>query len=253
MWSRVWAFLRDESNRAILVLICGGLTVAAGGLWVVFVYFFPTPDAKPPPVHARESSVAVGGNVSNSTIITGGTPLNAPTVVETPFFAECHNGTMPAVAPAGGRIFGLHVFPIQIANGGGGFVEYGGFKPGQEMTWSGMPMQAYECKITNYGAVAIFNAEIMFKWIFQEAVANKNQVQSGKVTLERDWPCLIPKIDPGVANPFVFYIYNVSDQFVDVILPASISGTPAGKSVAIRFSLSRSRALPMYLFPLRNN
>jgi hypothetical protein len=124
MWSRVWAFLRDESNRAILVLIGGGLTVAAGGLWAVFVHFSPTPDANPPPVHAKEGSVAVGGNVSNSTIMTGGTPLNAPTVEETSFFAECHYGAMPAVAPAGGRIFGLNVFPTPIANGGGGFVEY---------------------------------------------------------------------------------------------------------------------------------
>jgi hypothetical protein len=114
-------------------------------------------------------------------------------------------------------------------------------------------LQAYECKTTNYGAVAIFNAEIVFKWIFQEAVADKNQLRSGKVTLERNWPCLIPKIDSGMANPFVFYIYNVSNQFVDVILPASISGTPAGKSVAIRFSLTQSRALPMNLPPLQNN
>lgn len=76
---------------------CGGRR----GLWVVFVHFSPTPDAKPPPVHAGEGSLAVGGNVSNSTIINGGTPLNAPTVEETSFFAECHYGTMPAVAPAG--------------------------------------------------------------------------------------------------------------------------------------------------------
>ncbi|MFZ0495750.1 MAG: hypothetical protein WBE85_12960 [Methylocella sp.] len=251
MRSRVWAFLRDESNRAILVLIAG----AVGGLWVVFVHFSPTPDAKPPPVHAGEGSLAVGGNVSNSTIINGGTPLNASTVEETSFFAECHYGTMPGVAPAGGRIFGLNVFPTPIANSGGGFIEFFALKPGQEMKWSPSNgiLQAYECKITNYGVVAIFNAEIVFKWIFQEAVADKNQVRSGKVTLERDWPCLIPKIDPGVANPFVFYIYNISNQFVYVSLPASISGTPAGKRVAIRFSLTQSSAPPMNLPSLREN
>ena len=65
------------------------------------------------------------------------------------------------------------------------------------------------------GAVAIFNAEIVFKWLFRERVADKDQstaLRTGVVTLERDWPCLIPKIDPGANNPFVFYIYNVSDK-----------------------------------------
>src|ERR1700730_5571136 len=87
-------------------------------------------------------------------------------------------------ASPGGRIFGLNVFPTPIVNGGGGFVELFGLTPGQEIKWptqNGIQMQAYECKITNYGTTAIFNAEIVFKWIFREAIADKSQLRRGEL------------------------------------------------------------------------
>ena len=73
--SQVLAFLHEESNRALLAWIGGGLGVLATGLWAVFVHFYPKPEAKHgPPVQARDGSASVGGNVSNSTITTGVTP-----------------------------------------------------------------------------------------------------------------------------------------------------------------------------------
>jgi hypothetical protein len=75
MWSRVLAFLRDEGNRALLAWIGGGLAVAAGGLWAVFVHFYPSPEAKPGPpqkqIEAECGSVAIGGDVSGATITAG--------------------------------------------------------------------------------------------------------------------------------------------------------------------------------------
>jgi hypothetical protein len=77
MGTRVLAFLRDESNRALLGWIGGGLAIAAGGLWAVFVHFYPTPETKPPPVQkqieAECGSVAIGGDVSGATITAGST------------------------------------------------------------------------------------------------------------------------------------------------------------------------------------
>jgi tetratricopeptide (TPR) repeat protein len=103
MASRVLAFLRDEANRALLGWIGGGLVVLATGLWAVFTFYVD--HSKPPPspamtiveqkgtgiasgrdtnvnapvtvganVKADRGGVAIGGNASNNTFITGITP-----------------------------------------------------------------------------------------------------------------------------------------------------------------------------------
>jgi hypothetical protein len=73
-------FLRDKRNQQVLSWIGGGLVVAATGLWVAFIYFFPapkSPEAKspeptPPSVQADCGGVAIVGPVTGATI-TGGT------------------------------------------------------------------------------------------------------------------------------------------------------------------------------------
>ena len=102
MACRVLAFLRDESNRALLGWIGGGLVVLATGLWAVFTFYVD--HSKPPPpattiveqkgtgiasgrdtsinapvtiganVKADRGGIAIGGNASNNTFITGVTP-----------------------------------------------------------------------------------------------------------------------------------------------------------------------------------
>jgi hypothetical protein len=72
MWRKVWRFWRDEKNQKMLSLIGGGFAIAIGGLWAAFVHFNPASDAKQssPQKHIEAdcSSVAIGGDVSGSTI-----------------------------------------------------------------------------------------------------------------------------------------------------------------------------------------
>jgi hypothetical protein len=76
MLNRIWQFLQDEKNQRMLTLIGGGLVVV-GGLWTAFVYFFPAPEAKHGPpqkqIEAKCGSVAIGGDVSGTTITAGST------------------------------------------------------------------------------------------------------------------------------------------------------------------------------------
>jgi hypothetical protein len=68
MLGRIWQFVKDPVNFAVIAAI-------AGGAWAVFVYFHTTPDAKSPPVQkqieADCGSVAIGGDVTGATITAG--------------------------------------------------------------------------------------------------------------------------------------------------------------------------------------
>ena len=71
---KVWNFLSNDKNRAVLGWIGGGVVVVIGALWAAFVYFVPPSKPVPPPasVEASRGGVAIGGNVTGSTITTGG-------------------------------------------------------------------------------------------------------------------------------------------------------------------------------------
>jgi TIR domain len=71
--SFVWKFLNNDKNRAVLGLICGAVIVVISALWAAFVYFEPTSKSvTPPAIEASGGGVAVGGNVTGSTINVGG-------------------------------------------------------------------------------------------------------------------------------------------------------------------------------------
>jgi hypothetical protein len=88
--SPLWALLSERSNREVFAWIGGGLIVLAAGLWTMFVYFFPSEKApaSKPAVEASCGGVAIGGNVSGTTI-TGGTAINS----------DCPTNSKPSVAP----------------------------------------------------------------------------------------------------------------------------------------------------------
>jgi hypothetical protein len=79
-----WRFLRDKRNQQVLGWLGGGLVVAATGLWAAFVYFFPprsssevtSPEATPSTVQANCGGIAIGRDVTGSTI-TAGTTTNS--------------------------------------------------------------------------------------------------------------------------------------------------------------------------------
>jgi TIR domain len=71
--SFVRKFLNNDKNRAVLGLICGAVVVVISALWAAFVYFVPaSKSVTPPAIEASGGGVAVGGNVTGSTINAGG-------------------------------------------------------------------------------------------------------------------------------------------------------------------------------------
>jgi hypothetical protein len=77
----LWGFLREKRNQQILGWLGGGLVVVATGLWAAFVYLFPPgkspeatfPEPTPPSVQAKCGGIAIGRDVTGSTITAGTT------------------------------------------------------------------------------------------------------------------------------------------------------------------------------------
>jgi TIR domain len=77
----LWGFLRNKRNQQVLGWLGGGLVAAATGLWAAFVYFFPpgkspeatSPAPSPPSVQANCGGIAIGRDVTSSTITSGTT------------------------------------------------------------------------------------------------------------------------------------------------------------------------------------
>ena len=68
----VWSFLADDSNRAVLAWLGGGLVIVAGGAWSVFKYFVRVDRGRDAPAHvdtvrAVRGSVAAGRDVTITT------------------------------------------------------------------------------------------------------------------------------------------------------------------------------------------
>lgn len=137
-------------------------------------------------------------------------------------FVECHFGTMPKTIPTEGRIYVLTAMDLPIERGGGGIGEFFG-PPGTEWSWptpSGSPfVPAYRCQLTNYANAPLFNVTLELTLIFAEAIRDKNSARSGKIVLERPWIVEIPKLDVGPSNPFSFYIYNQTSDFLQFNFP----------------------------------
>ena len=77
MWSRVWAFLGEEGNRARLGWIGGGAVVVITGLWAAFVHFFPPKKDDGGGANAGCGSVAAQGTFIGSSITVGGVSSSA--------------------------------------------------------------------------------------------------------------------------------------------------------------------------------
>jgi hypothetical protein len=89
MLPRLWKFVRSTKNREILSWLGAGAVVIATGLWVVIVYFFPVHKQQDEPdVHANCGGIAIGGNVTGTTI-TGGATITS----------DCSTKPMQGAAP----------------------------------------------------------------------------------------------------------------------------------------------------------
>lgn len=152
-------------------------------------------------------------------------PFPASSVpMRTSLSVDCHLGFLPKLAPLNKRVYAMSLYPTPKEVGGGGLIEY--FSANGEFAWpkkNGLQMTGYACELMNGGNTSIFNISMVFDLIFRSVVTDSKggAQRSGEVTLARNYPITVSRIDPGPNGAFIFYIFNNSSQFVEVLLPKS--------------------------------
>jgi hypothetical protein len=136
-------------------------------------------------------------------------------------FAQCDNA-QPITFPADGRIYQIQINAIPGPYGGG--IAVSTAPPGGPIDLG--VRNTSRCQFTNYSDEPLFKVSVAFHMTFMEAIKDKvtpTSMQSGAVTLDRDWVVEIPKIDAGKDAPFTIYLFNMTSQFVRVTLPNKAS------------------------------
>ena len=160
-------------------------------------------------------------------------------------FLDCRTGLMPSVIPPTGRIYVWVTNPLPAESGGGGLAEYFG-TPGGDWKWNNAkePEWSYRCELSNYTQQVALNVEIAMRVAFYEPVAvadQPNAYRHGKVGVHRDWLIVIPKIDIGPQQPFVFFIWNCCVQsFVTVSAPPVATAESPGAASRRELPLRQS-------------
>jgi hypothetical protein len=69
-------YLPSKEQREIIAWMGGGLVIAIGGLWTLFVYFYPSDNISNAPTagtSATAGGIVIGGNATNSRVSTQST------------------------------------------------------------------------------------------------------------------------------------------------------------------------------------
>lgn len=169
-------------------------------------------------------------------------PNQSNTAEEVKLFIQCQRSFLPKLPPPGGTLYLLQPWALPAESGGGGLSER---TTTSEFAWPtdkvGFPLSAYKCEVTNYGKEPVANVSLTPHLTIRKAIAQENgQINSGDVTISRDWPILIRKIDPGKGDSFIFYAVNEYEHFLRVTFPTvatiSVMGDVRTQSVPLTHS-----------------
>jgi hypothetical protein len=157
-------------------------------------------------------------------------------------FIECSRVMLPFKVQPGQRIFAVNLWPSTA--GGGGFGEYS-MVEGVEFNLPGHSMGIQRCAVTNYEPKPLTHVKIDFEVAFREAIKEGIGLRGGDITMSGKWPIHIGKIDMGTAASFVFYMFNVSEDFATVGFPATATATPIGEAAEKTVPLATSAIYPI--------
>ncbi len=106
------------------------------------------------------------------------------------------------------------------------------------------------CKVVNYTNRTLLEVHVGLSFLYQDAVKQPTGGlrSSGRTVKEQSALFYIPKLDMGESNPFVFYVFNMGNDFVFMKAPATVSERTIDFSAAPDLPL-RTQIGGFYLVP----
>jgi hypothetical protein len=158
---------------------------------------------------------------------------------------ECTDAALPSVMPASGNLFHLALSPAAKQ------VQLGRFTlpPGAPVNWGFKSVASFKCEVKNFGKIAVAHLEIPFKVSFYENVKTETGGRSGDLVKEEDQSIPIPALREKALEAFEFYIYNASDLYVNLLIPADASAWLVGEDNERTVKLMKPtfyRGLPLH-------
>jgi hypothetical protein len=170
-------------------------------------------------------------------------------------FVDCYSTRGSAVLPSEGHVYVLSLQEIPESVMKVDNLEDITGKPGLDFSGkdiNGLPIKVAQCHITSYGSGPIFNITTTPHVTFQQAVQKSaSESESGKVTLSREWPIKIPKIDSGPDHAYVFYVMNESNRFVSLSFPDKVTASVLGNSEQRTLQLIKGQKLALQFSPIK--
>jgi hypothetical protein len=156
-------------------------------------------------------------------------PMVTPSVGDLRLLIECRAGPMARKFPASGDLYLMHLFYAAGVEGGGGLMRTFG-EPGSDygplQTKEGLRF-AYRCEVTNYSSAPLANVRInpTVRFLHTETDGHGGRsVKHDNVLAIREWPIIIPKIEPGPTGRFTFWVINPSEVAAQVSFPTKATG-----------------------------
>jgi hypothetical protein len=143
-------------------------------------------------------------------------------------FMECDFGPAPKVFRSDGNIYNITISSAkQIPAFGRYFGPAGG-----EFKISNDFLEAYQCSIVNYSGAPVLNVDTVIRIVFMAPVSNGPGSQTGgDIIGSNDAILQIPRIDIGPERAFIFYVFNLSGNFVRLGLPQVASYQWSGSKI----------------------
>jgi len=124
---------------------------------------------------------------------------------------ECRSGIMPSKFPESGDLYVMDLFySEELLDAGLGRI-YGqpGADTGLSMDREGVARRAFRCEVTNYADAPLANVRIVTSIKFLNPQVDGSLKYTDVLEVKRG-TIYIPKVDPGPAGRFTFYITNAS-------------------------------------------
>ena len=167
-------------------------------------------------------------------------------------YVECAHRPVPRTIPADDNLKGIMFFqrsPLLGEVRAPVFQPVG--IPGDPNRWADNSGFGYVCQVINNGKIAVYHVLITFQLRFKKVIKQgPGSFSIGETTFSDDsWTGKIERLEVGPSGRFVFYMKNMTQDFLHVYMPKFVELRPFPEADQRKVLLSRQNDGPVHVSP----